>query len=133
MSLPTLYKDEPAKLIVNRRAIAAGLAALIGAPTAAIAQLKQLSNVPLSFDPSDFTGQMRDGLFLPDYRLPMARIVFDDGGTSCWHRWPCMERRAGVSYSGGLHQPARHTTAVAIECCAPDKNGSPRYSQLAIG
>jgi hypothetical protein len=110
-------EEKPVKLIVSRRAIAAGLAALVGAPAAAAAQLKQLTNVPLGFDPADFAGQMSDGLFLPDYRHPMVRVVFADGSTTLWHR-----------YSG-----LRRGNAVAIETCAPDKNGSPRYAQLAIG
>ena len=136
-NVPALFKEEPAKLILNRRAIAAGLAALVGAPaTAAAATLNQLSNVPLSFDPSEFVGVMHDGLFLPDYRDPMARIVYDDGGTTRWMRWQLpngMVRRDNGSYSGGAHKTTRDTRAIAIECCAPDKNGAPRYTQLAIG
>lgn len=132
MSLPALFKEEPAKLIVNRRAIAAGLAALIGAPAATAATLRQLSNVPLGFDESAFSGTMQDGLFLPDYRCPMARLLFDDGHATGWCRWlPNHTRRAGTSYNG--YVPKHDTRAVAIECCTPDKNGAPRYTQLAIG
>lgn len=137
MTPPALFKEEPAKLILNRRAIAAGLASLVAAPLGGRAladQLGRLTNIPLSFDASDFAGEMRDGLFLPDYRYPMARIVFDDGGTTRWMRWPGNGfRQCGVSYSKGTHIPKRNTKAVAIECCAPDKHGSPRYAQLAIG
>lgn len=99
---------------------------------AGVAPLRQISNVPLGFDATAFAGEMRDGLFLPDYRFPMGRIVFDDGGTSAWHRWPCMQRSGGISYSGGTHRPTRRTVAIAVEVCAPDKNGNPRYAQLAI-
>lgn len=123
---------EPITLIVNRRAIAAGLAALVSAPAAAAQVLRQLQNVPLEFDTANFAGMMKDGLFLPDYRFPMSRLVFDDGGTTSWNRYTSGPRQAGVSYSGGLHNPARETHAVAIETCAPDKNGMPRYAQLAI-
>jgi hypothetical protein len=130
----SFFKEEPARLIVNRRTIAAGLAALVSAPAAAAAgKLAQLTNVPLTFDPGDFTGLMSDGIFLPDYRNPRARILFDDGGTTRWMRWDCRPRKTGVSYSSGLHVPARDTVPVAIETCAPDKNGNPRYAQLAIG
>lgn len=111
--------EKPAQLIVNRRAIAAGLAALIGAPTAAVAQLKQLSNIPVTLDPGEFAQMGRDGLFFPDYRKPMVRIVFSDGQMTLWHRYDCLRR--------GEHR------AAAIEICAPDKNGMPRYAQLAIG
>lgn len=124
-----LYGEKPAKLIVNRRAIAAGLAALVSAPAAGRAlakELSQLSNVPLSFDPADFTGMMSGGLFLPDYRFPMVRLVFDNGETTGWHRYPHLTRSPF-----GERKVA--TRAAAIETCAPDKNGSPRYSQLAIG
>lgn len=126
-----LFKEEPAKLIINRRAIAAGLAALISAPAAAaVVKLQQLSNVPLSFDAGDFSTMMSDGLFLPDYRLPMVRVVYDDGHATRWHRMPTYDR--GPHYAGSRKRPA-NTKACAIETCAPDKNGNPRYSQLAIG
>lgn len=128
-----LFQEEVPTLIINRRAIAAGLAALVAAPAAAsVRKLGQLSNVPLTFDAAGFSGVMSDGLFLPDYRHPMARIVFDDGGTTAWHRWTVAVRQPGISYSSGLHKPARQTSAIAIETCAPDKNGNPRYTQLAI-
>jgi len=126
-----LFKDEPAKLIVNRRAIAAGLAALISAPAAAVAaKLEGLTNVPLTFNPADFIDHMRDGIFLPDYRKPMVRIVFDDGSTTNWHRYECLSR--GPKSTGQACRPG-DTRACAIETCAPDKNGNPRYTQLAIG
>jgi hypothetical protein len=126
-----LFKEEPAKLIVNRRAIAAGLAALISAPaSAAVAKLQQLTNVPLAFNPADFSGSMQDGIFLPDYRHPMVRIVFNDGSTTNWHRYTCLAR--GPKSTGQASRPI-DTHACAIETCAPDKNGSPRYTQLAIG
>lgn len=114
--------EKPAKLIVNRRAIAAGLAALVATPIAGRAlakELSQLTNVSLSFDPATFSGMMKDGLFLPDYRKPMVRVVFSDGQTTLWHRYDCLRRG--------------EATVVAIETCAPDKNGAPRFTQLSIG
>lgn len=130
-----LYEEPKAKLIVNRRAIAAGLAALIATPVPGRAlerKLDQLTNVPLSPDLDSFRGMWRDGVFLPNYRSPMARILFEDGSGTGWQTWlPNHTRRKGVSYNG--HIPARDIRAVAIECCAPDKNGMPRYAQLAIG
>lgn len=130
-----LFEEDAPKLIINRRAIAAGLASLVAAPFGGRAlanELKQLSNIPLSFNPDDFAMQMRDGIFLPDYRAPMARLLFDDGGATGWQRWlPNHTRKGGIKY--GDHCPARTTKAVAIECCCPDANGNPRYSQLAIG
>lgn len=129
--LPALFREEPAKLIINRRAIAAGLAALVSAPAAAaVKKLEQLSNVPLAFDPGSFSGLMSDGLFLPDYRHPMVRVVFEDGSTTNWHRYTCLDR--GPQRTGPANRPTR-VMACAIETCAPDKNGNPRYSQLAIG
>lgn len=128
-----LYEEQKPALIVNRRAIAAGLASLVAAPIGGRAlakELTQLSNVPLTFDASDFSGMLRDGLFLPDYRKPMVRIVFDDGSTTNWHRYDCLAR--GPNSVGQAKRPT-NTRAAFIECCAPDKNGSPRYSQLSIG
>lgn len=123
------------KLIVNRRAIAAGLAALLGTPTATFAALQKLTNVPLGFDPSDFTGKMNNGLFLPDYRLPMVRLVFDDGTTTLWHKYTCVRRTKGMRAWNGNNfaECTCDTSAVAIETCAPDKNGNPRFTQLAVG
>lgn len=128
-----LYEEPKAKLIINRRAIAAGLAALVATPAASKAlerKLGALSNVPLEFDATAFSGQMRDGMFLPDYRKPMVRLVFSDGSTTLWHRYDCVTR--GPKGCGQAKRPTE-THAVAIETCAPDKNGMPRYTQLAIG
>ena len=120
-STPALFREEPAKLILNRRAIAAGLAALMGGTVTASAKtLSQLSNIPLSFDIGEFKKMTSDGVFLPDYRKPMVRVVFEDGQTTLWHRYDCLHRGTG-------------NRAAAIEICAPDKNGMPRYSQLSIG
>lgn len=121
MTVPALFKEEPAKLIVNRRAIAAGLASLMALPVTAKAlakDLDQLANIPLTTDLSDFAHVMRDGLFRPDYRKPMVRIVFENGEHTCWHRYVC--RRRGEW---------KHKF---IEVCAPDKNGMPRFAQLEI-
>lgn len=128
----SLFNETPAKLILNRRAIATGIAALLGAPAVTAATLKQLSNVPLGFDADAFSGMMNGDLFLPDYRAPMVRLLFDDGSATGWHRYnPGHTRKKGVSYGG--HVPTHNTKAVALECCAPDNNGAPRYMQLAIG
>jgi hypothetical protein len=121
-----MLNEEPKKLIVSRRAIAAGLAALVGG-TPSVAALERLSNVPLTFDPSEFSGEMRDGLFLPDYRYPMCRIVFADGSTTGWNRYTMAGKKC---HSGNVD---RWMNPKAIEVCAPDKNGMPRYTQLAIG
>lgn len=121
-----LFNEETPKLIVNRRAIAAGIAALIGGGAApAMAKLQQLANVPLTIDPGDIAQfAATDGLFLPNYRKPMVRIIFGNSSTTQWHRYDCGGTRG---YDGEWHR------AVAIETCAPDKNGNPRYAQLAIG
>lgn len=120
-------KDQEVKLLVNRRAIAAGMAVLVAGPGVATTARKiaQLSNVPLTFDPADFNMMMQDGLFLPDYRHPMARIVFSNGTATKWHRWMYHGNVDSVKY--------RWSQALAIECCSPDSNGMPRYTQLRIG
>lgn len=134
--VPALFKEEPAKLIVNRRAIAAGLAALIGAPVAAAKTLEQLSNVPLTFDAGAFSGMMEGGLFLPDYRWPMCRLVFSDGSHTAWNAYhghsPGSTKKVAYTTGAGMTRSAGSTPAF-IEVCCPDKNGAPRYTQLAIG
>jgi hypothetical protein len=132
-----MFREEPAKLIINRRAIAAGLAALVAAPMGARGALAKLKNVPLEFDAGAFAGQMQNGLFLADYRFPKVRLVFENGDTTRWHQyggtisqWNHEEER----YEAITRGPSRPgNRAVAIETCAPDKNGMPRYAQLAIG
>ena len=71
----------------------------------------------------DYADMMKEGLFLPDYRHPMVRIIFDDERHNTgWHRYQ-------------LHHfgKARQSTVRAIEVCAPDNNGAPRFAQLKIG
>lgn len=117
-------KEPEIKLITNRRQIAAGLSALVaGGGVVSVRKIAQLSNVPLTFDPADFNHMMQDGLFLPDYRHPMARIVFEDGKASAWHRWINSKDSTRYKWSHKL----------AIECCSPDSNGMPRFTQLRIG
>lgn len=130
-----MFEEKPAKLIVNRRAIAAGIAALIGAPMAAKEALAQLSNVPLSLDTSTMHGMMRDGLFLPDYRWPMCRLVFSDGSYTAWNAYQghgAGSKKAAYTTGAGVTRTAGSTPA-CIEVCCPDRNGMPRYTQLAIG
>lgn len=117
-------KEPEVKLITSRRAVAAGLSALVaGGGAISVRKIAQLSNVPLTFDPADFNMMMRDGLFLPEYRHPMARIVFSDGTASGWMQWNYTRDSTKLAWSKRL----------AIECCAPDSNGMPRFTQLRIG
>lgn len=139
--LVSLDEDRPA-LVINRRAVANGLAALLGMSTTGAAQaLSALTNIPTDFSPSDFVGQMQDGLFLPDYRIPMVRAIYDDGTTTNWNRYGThrlvkhpdgRNRLVAVPY-GKSHQHPNATRLVAMELCCPDSNGNPRYAQLSIG
>lgn len=114
-------KEPEVKLITKRTAIAAGMSALMaGGGVVSVRKIAQLSNVPLTFDPADFNMMMRDGLFLPEYRFPMARIVCENESTG-WHHFPLQYFRR------------ERGRAVAIECCSPDSNGMPRFTQLRIG
>jgi hypothetical protein len=130
------YRERPAKLILNRRHIAAGLAALLGVPATAAAdamdKLAPMTRMPLNFDADEFTSMTRNGVFLPDYRHPMVRVVFDTGQTTAWHRY---NNLAYGKRSDGTPRSLRPnaTCPVAIETCAPDKNGMPRYASLNIG
>lgn len=129
----TLRSEEPVKLIVNRRAIAAGLTALIAVPAT---ELRQLSKVPLSFNGDDLAMQMRDGLFKPDYRFPRVRLVFSDESYTAWNTYsghsPGVGCRKEYITGGGMTRTIGSTPSY-LEVCCPDKNGMPRYAQLAIG
>lgn len=122
-----LWEDKPVKLITSRRAVAAGIAALIGAPTVAVSQLKELSDFKLGFDPVNFKDFLTsDGICKPDYRYPMVRICFANGTFTQWHRYNLCGRHPPSSHS------KRWDLAKAIEICCADKNGFPRYAQLEI-
>lgn len=115
-------REETPKLITSRRAVAVGFLSIIATPAMGYGRdgfarkLQQMTEVPLTLSPMDFTDMMRDGLFLPDYRRPMCRLMYGDETTSSWYRY---ERT--------------RNNAVAIEICAPDGNGAPRFAQLKIG
>lgn len=131
-----LFKEEPAKLIVNRRAIAAGIAALVAAPLSAKEALARLRNVPLTLDTSGMNHIMQDGLFLPDYRWPMCRVVFSDGSYTGWMVYgghgPGARKKEDYTTGAGVVRKAGSTPA-CVEVCVPDGNGMPRYSQTPIG
>jgi len=120
-------REQPPKLITSRRAVAAGFMSIIATPAMGYGRdefarkLQQLTEVPLSLSPTDFTDMMTDGLFLPDYRHPMVRVGFENGTTTNWHRYP----QNYFSKTRG--------NAVFIETCVPDANGAPRFAQLKIG
>lgn len=136
MTAPALFKEEPPKLIVNRRAIAAGLAALVAAPISAKEVLAQLRNVPLSLDTSGMPGMMKDGMFLPDHRWPMARLVFSDGSYTGWMVYgghgAGAKKAQDYTTGAGMVRKAG-STPVCVEVCVPDKHGMPRWSQTPIG
>ena len=124
----SMFKERIPKLIVSRRAIAMGIGSLVATPVMGrelTKQLETLENVRLTFDPSEYSDMMKDGLFLPDYRCPMVRVLFEDGQASAWHRYPAYQPK----HSKSLPWDKMY----AIETCAPDKNGAPRYQQLKIG
>ena len=124
--------DRPPKLVVSRRAIAAGFASIIATPVLGRGaddlgmKLRQIADVPMTFNPQDFTDMMRDGLFMPDYRFPMCRVLFSDGTATHWHRYTHVGKKTH-------HQGKDWSKLYAIETCVPDANGAPRYAQLKIG
>lgn len=116
-------RDQAPKLITSRRAVAAGFMSIIATPALGYGRddfakkLEQLTDVPMTLSPMDFTDMMREGLFMPDYRHPMCRQVYADGTVTRWYHY----------------QPNRIKQPVALEICAPDSNGAPRFAQLKIG
>ena len=124
--------DRPPKLVVSRRAIAAGFASIIATPVLGRGvddlslKLQQIADVPMTFRPEDFSDMVKDGLFMPDYRFPMCRVLFSDGTATNWHRYEHKGRQTRP-------QCCPWDKTYAIEVCAPDSNGAPRYAQLKIG
>ena len=123
-------EKKPAKLITGRRAIAAGLASLLGVPVAAAAGFDSLNKIPLTLDPNDFGKVVeQNGILQADYRYPMSRLVYEDGTSTGWYLYEqCMRKSSAAAKKGGQ----AGSRAVALEICAPDRNGMPRYTQLTL-
>jgi hypothetical protein len=123
---------KPAKLITSRRAIAAGIASLLGVPVASAAGLDALAKVPLTLDPNNLGNVVeQNGLWLNDYRFPMSRLIYEDGTSTAWHKYiQCMTKSPSAARKESKQGGRAGARAVSIEICAPDRNGMPRYTQL---
>lgn len=120
-----IFRKKRAQLITSRRAIMAGFGAIVATPAysqALTQKLDKLSDVPLTVDPADYSDFVRDGLFLPDYRFPQCRMLFTDGSHTGWFQYRPQKKSHRYAWDR-MH---------AIEVCAPDSNGAPRFAQLKI-
>lgn len=120
-------EDKPAKLIVSRRAIAAGIAGLLGGVVPAEA-IQRLTNIPLTVSPNDFADFMGDGLVVPKHSCPMTRLLFEGGDSTLW-----------MVYSGwaGRGRPRKgshnYDQCIAMEVAIPGPLGTPVYHQFKLG
>ena len=120
-----IYRKKRAQLITSRRAIMAGFGAIVASPAYPrdyLPKLERLSDVPLTVNPADYSDFMRDGLFLPDYRFPQCRMLFNDGTSTGWFQYRTEKKSSRYAWD----------RMQAIEVCAPDSNGAPRFAQLKI-
>jgi hypothetical protein len=120
--------NEP-KLIVSRRAIAAGITALIGG-TATAQAICRATDIPLTVNPEDFSDFMGDGLIRPKHMHPRGRIVFNDGTFTGWHEWSGCWRHPDGRWNKNTRYD--YGKAVALEISMPGPLGTPLYQHLKI-